>query len=124
MNQITAKKFALAWIEAWNSHDIDKIASFYHDDCELISALIPEITGRSVDKVRGIRDLKRFWTRSLELFPSFKMELVSVMAGVDSVVINFRGAYDTLAANVCYFNRDNKIIKVVAYFEIILGEKT
>lgn len=123
MNQITAKKFALAWIEAWNSHDIDKVASFYHDDCELISALIPELTGRSVDKLRGLRDLKKFWARSLELFPSLKMELISVMAGVDSVVINFRGAYATLAANVFYFNRDNKIIKAAAYFEIVLSEK-
>lgn len=124
MNQIAAKKLALSWIDAWNSHDVNKIASFYHDDCELISPIVSEITGRSMDKIRGIRDLKRFWSRSLEAFPTLKMELISVMTSVDSIVINFRGAYNTAAANVLYFNKDNKVIKAVAYFEIVLCDKS
>jgi ketosteroid isomerase-like protein len=124
MNQIAAKKLALSWIDAWNSHDVDKIASFYHEDCELISPIISEITGRSTDKLRGIRDLKRFWSRSLDSFPTLKMELISVATSVDSAVVNFRGAYNTIGANVFYFNRDNKIIKAVAYFDIALSDKS
>lgn len=124
MNQIAAKKLALSWIDAWNSHDVDKIASFYHDDCELVSPIIAEITGRSIDRLRGIRDLKRFWSRSLESFPTLKMELISVMTSVDSAVINFRGAYNIVGANVFYFNKDNKITKAVAYFEIALRDKS
>lgn len=123
MNQVAAKKLALSWIDAWNSHDVDKIASFYHEDCELVSPIISEITGRSTERLRGIRDLKRFWSRSLEFFPTLKMELISVMTSVDSTVINFRGAYNTAGANVLYFNNDNKIIKAVAYFEIVLSDK-
>lgn len=124
MNQVAAKKFALAWIEAWNSHDVDKIAAFYDEDCELISPILSEVTGRSMEHIRGVRNLRRFWGRSFELVPAFKMELVSVLTGVDSIVINFRGVYDTLSANVLYFNRDNKVIKSLAFFEIVYANKS
>ena len=32
-----AQAFADEWIEAWNSHDLDRILSHYSDDAELLS---------------------------------------------------------------------------------------
>jgi len=31
-----AQHFAAEWIEAWNSHDLDKIFSHYVDDFEIL----------------------------------------------------------------------------------------
>ncbi len=35
-----AKKFANAWIESWNSHNLDNILEHYADDIEITTPMI------------------------------------------------------------------------------------
>ncbi|MDP9013943.1 MAG: nuclear transport factor 2 family protein [Pseudomonadota bacterium] len=37
-----AEEFAKEWIDAWNSHDLERILSHYADDFEMSSPLIME----------------------------------------------------------------------------------
>lgn len=48
-----AQRFAQGWIEAWNSHDLDRILSHYTDDFEFYSPLIGAVTGDVSGRVRG-----------------------------------------------------------------------
>jgi ketosteroid isomerase-like protein len=41
-------KFALEWIESWNSHDLDRILSHYADDVEVTTPMIKVVTGIDV----------------------------------------------------------------------------
>jgi hypothetical protein len=42
ITQTWANEFAKEWIDAWNSHDLDRILSHYGDDFEMSSPLIIE----------------------------------------------------------------------------------
>jgi ketosteroid isomerase-like protein len=50
LTQTTAEAFASEWIEAWNSHDLDRILAHYSDDFESLfelsatAACCPNIT--------------------------------------------------------------------------------
>jgi len=35
------------WIDAWNSHDLNRIMAHYCDDVELVSPIVIKLTGRS-----------------------------------------------------------------------------
>ena len=48
--------------------------------------------------------------------PDLRFEFISVLTGIDTVVIYYKGAKGRLAAEVFYFNRDGKIRKAIANY--------
>lgn len=122
MNQILARQFANEWIKAWNQHDIAKIAEFYAEECELSSPFIPEVINKPITEIKGLRNIRRYWEKAFAVMPNFSFELVSVMAGVDSIVITFHGIYSALSANAFYFDKDNKIIRSTAFIDLMLNQ--
>ena len=40
-----ADRFAQEWIDAWNSHHLERVLSHYADDFEMSSPYIAQITG-------------------------------------------------------------------------------
>ncbi len=53
MTEAEAQEFALEWIAAWNSHDLDRILSHYADDVEVTSPLVETVLGPGKVTVRG-----------------------------------------------------------------------
>lgn len=121
MNQILARQFASEWIQAWNQHDLAKICAFYAEGCELSSPFIPEVIKRPITEIKGLSNIRRYWEKAFAAMPNISFELVSVMAGVDSIVITFYGVYNALSGNVFYFDKDNKIIKSSAFIDLVLN---
>lgn len=82
------------WIAAWNSHDLDRILSFYRDDVvfssPVLAMLLPETDGH----LQGRTSLRAYWERALVLRPDLNFELIRVMTGVARCVVhylNYRG---------------------------------
>ena len=48
-----AEQFAKEWIDAWNSHDLDRILSHYVEDFEMSSPLIIELKKDPSGVLRG-----------------------------------------------------------------------
>lgn len=48
-----AESFTAEWIEAWKSHDPDRILSHYSDDFEFSSPFIAQIVGEPSGRLRG-----------------------------------------------------------------------
>lgn len=48
-----ANHFAREWIEAWNSHDLERVLSHYTDDFEMSSPFIVGFTGEPLGTLRG-----------------------------------------------------------------------
>jgi hypothetical protein len=121
MNQITAKQLANNWMSAWNKHDINKLAEFYDEDCELSSPLVAELTRRSSNELKGLRNIRWYWEKLFAAMPDVSLEIISVLSGLNSIVITHIGPYNTLSAVVFYFNKNNKIIKSTAFVEVALS---
>ncbi len=88
-----ARQFAREWIDAWNSHDIDRILSHYADDIMLVSPVAFQRLGNST--VRGKAALRNYFQGGLDTFPDFRFDLIDVFRGVDTVALLYSSTFRT-----------------------------
>ncbi len=48
-----AEKFAQAWVDSWNSHDLDRIMSHYSDDFDMTSPFIGRLMNDPTFTIKG-----------------------------------------------------------------------
>jgi hypothetical protein len=53
MMKINAKKFANEWIKSWNSHNLDRILSYYSDNFEFTTPKIKVTLGFEAETLKG-----------------------------------------------------------------------
>jgi ketosteroid isomerase-like protein len=111
-----AQHFAAEWIDAWNSHDLDRILSHYTDDFEMSSPLIVQIMGEPTGTLKGKAAIREYWAKALARIPDLRFEVEDVLAGASSVVIRYRGHRGS-AAEVFWFDGDGKVFRAAAHYE-------
>jgi ketosteroid isomerase-like protein len=62
MTRSFADQFALEWIEAWNSHDLERILSHYAEDASMSSPFIAQIVGIPSGILQGKPALRAYWS--------------------------------------------------------------
>jgi len=72
MNNEFALKFGKSWVEAWNSHDLNKILSHYTDDFEMTSPVIKQLTKEQSGSLKGKEAIRNYWAKALEMHPDLK----------------------------------------------------
>ena len=118
MERAFAEQFARDWIEAWNSHDLGCVLSHYAEDFEMSSPFIAQIAGEPAGKLRGKASVGAYWKRAIDHIPDLHFELVSVLTGVESVTIYYKGAGGRLAAEVFFFGPNQKVERAVAHYGV------
>ena len=111
-----AEKFANHWIKSWNAHDLDEILSHYTDDFELYSPLISERMGVAEGKLQGKAVISEYWSIGLSATPKLHFELINVLVGMRSMVINYYGRRGH-SSEIFFFNSNGKVFKAVAHYE-------
>ena len=64
------------YLAAWNSHDVEKIASFFTDDCVYEDVAVGAVN-------RGKEQVKAFVSGTFTAFPDFKLERTSSFVAGD-----------------------------------------
>lgn len=118
MDKAFAEHFAADWIASWNAHDLDRILSHYADDFEMSSPVIVQVANEPSGTLRGKAAVGAYWKKALGLIPDLQFELLSVLAGVSSVTLHYKGARGRLAAEVLHFGPDNKVVRAFAYYAV------
>lgn len=118
MDQVFAEHFASDWIESWNAHDLNRILSHYTDDFEMSSPVIIQVAGEPSGTLKGKTEVGAYWSKALQLIPDLKFELLSILTGVRSITLYYKGARGRLAAEVFHFGPDQKVIKAFAHYAI------
>ena len=111
-----AERFAHDWIAAWNSHDLGRILAHYAEDFEFASPKIVELMGESSGRLCGKRAIRPYWAKALARTPDLKFELLTALAGIDSVVLYYKGAHGRLAAEVFEFDNGGVVRKSAAHY--------
>jgi len=112
-----AKTFAHEWIEAWNSHDLDKIMSHYADSFEMSSPVIKQIMKIESGKIKGKEGVRNYWEKALSLIPDLHFELTGIYPGEDSLVLHYKG-HRGYSAEVFFFNAAGKVDRAFAHYEL------
>lgn len=111
-----ANEFASEWVEAWNSHDLERILSHYTDDFEMTSPFIIERMNEPSGTLKDKDKVRPCWQKGLEQMPPLKFELLNVLVGVESITLLYRNSRGFLAAEVLTFNDEGKVIKGNAHY--------
>jgi len=111
IDRVWAKEFARQWIDAWNSHDLDRILSHYTEDFEMSSPLIVEWMGIPEGVLRGKRSIRPYWQRGLDARPPLHFELREVLVGVNTMVIYYRNTTrNRMVAEVLTLDVEGRIV--------------
>ncbi len=83
-------------MNAWNSHDLEKILDHYDDEVVLISPVALKLLNNGDGVVRGKSVLREYFLRGIQAFPNRRFDLIDVLWGVETVVVyyanNVRGS--------------------------------
>jgi citrate synthase len=118
MDRAFAEQFAADWIDSWNSHDLDRVLSHYADDFEMSSPLISQVAGELSGTLRGKAAVGRYWRKALELLPDLHFELISVLAGVTTITLYYKGARGRLVAEVFEFGAELMVTRAFAHYDL------
>jgi predicted ester cyclase len=112
-----AREFAQDWVDAWNSHDLERILTHYDDEVLLVSPVALKLLSGD-GTVRGKAALREYFLRGIQAFPDLRFNLIDALWGIETIVVyyinNVRG---TKTAEVMLMNPAGKIRRVWANYD-------
>lgn len=115
MKKEFANQFALEWIHAWNSKDINEITSHYAEEFEMTSPVIKDLINEGTGALKGKESIKAYWLKAIKANQNLHFTLINVYIGVNSIVINYKG-HRGLSSEVLHFNEDKKVERAYAHY--------
>jgi hypothetical protein len=118
MTEADAQRFALEWVESWNSHDLERILSHYSEDVEVTSPLIETVLGPGRISVRGKKALRAYWSQAIDRYPELRFILFRAYAGPISLVLHYQSIQGLVAAECMEFNDKGAVCRVLAHYAL------
>jgi len=97
------------WIDAWNSHDLERILALYSDDSEMTSDKIPLLGLDPTGTLRGKDRLRQYWSKGLGLLPNLHFTLIDIYVSPDSLVVFYENERGAKICEYLRLNADGKI---------------
>jgi hypothetical protein len=110
------QNFAKSWLEAWNSHDVDRVLEHYADDFVMISPTIKEIAAKAEGILIGKSELRELCSKTFNEVPELKFELMAVAIGIKSLTIYYTSKEFQLVIEVMEFDEIWKISKSHSHY--------
>jgi hypothetical protein len=113
-----ARQFAEEWVEAWNSHDLDRILAHYDDQVILASPVALNLLKNDSGIVEGKPALRDYFSLGVKAFPDLHFELIDVFWGVETIVVLYaNNVRDGKSAEVMQLNAAGKVARVWANYD-------
>lgn len=103
-----ANLFAADWIDAWNSHDLERILGHYSDDFEMCSPLIVERMGIEAGMLKGKGAVRDYWKIGLDV-GNLRFELKDVLIGAAGLTLFYTNHRGQAVAETLIFGAGGKI---------------
>jgi ketosteroid isomerase-like protein len=110
------------WIRAWNARDLPAILAIYSDEVEFASPkvklVLPE---KSVGRVKGKKELERYWSLALQKYPPLHFAPVSfaINPGNDECFLEYVSSLNgqkTLVVEKFQFASNGLVVKSSAFY--------
>jgi ketosteroid isomerase-like protein len=110
------KTFANDWIEAWNSHDLERILAHYTDDFEITTPMIKVALGVDSGTLKGKGTVKRYWQAALQKVPDLRFELIETTQSVESIAVYYKAVMNKRAIEVMFFDDAGKVMRAIVHY--------
>ena len=118
MTEAEAEVFALEWVAAWNSRDLERILQHYTEDVEITSPLAESFLGAGRMTVRGKEAARAYWGPALARYPDLRFVLFRAYAGARSVLLHYQSVQGLVAAECMELDDDGRIRRVLAHYAL------
>ena len=115
MTRDQAERFAHEWVEAWNSHDLERILAHYSDDFTMSSPRIAVVAQEPSGVLHGKPAIARYWAKALAQLPDLHFRLLDTFVGADSVALHYEGARGP-AVEVFFFDEAGLVCRAAAHY--------
>ena len=109
--------FAKEWLDAWNSHNLDKIMEHYSENIDFVSPIIQQMGINVEGKISNKNDLKEYFSKALQKYPDLHFELYHELKGANSTVLSYRSVNNSFSAEYMELNNEGKVSKVRAHYK-------
>jgi ketosteroid isomerase-like protein len=117
IDQQTAHTFAEEWINAWNSHNLEKILHHYTDDFTMETPMALKLVPESGGVLKGKEAVGAYWKTGLERIPDLFFELHEVLISINGVTLYYTNrATGKRTAEVLFLNEAGKAYKAYAFY--------
>jgi ketosteroid isomerase-like protein len=116
MTEPEARAFAWEWVEAWNSHDLDRIMAHYAEDFAMTSPFIAALMQEPSGTITGKANVRAYWDQALKKVPDLNFKLIDVLVGVDSITIYYQAVFGKRAAEVLFFDTNHQVKRGIAHY--------
>ena len=113
---MNVEEFSKEWIDAWNSHNLERILSHYSEDFEIVTPMIKIAMGIDTGALIGKKSVRDYWSTALQKFPDLHFELKNVTEGIDSVAICYESSLGKIVIEVMFFDHHGKINKAYVHY--------
>jgi len=79
------------------------------------SPIIIQITGEPSGTLKGKDAVGAYWAKALSLIPDLRFELVTILIGVNSITLYYKGPRG-LSAEAFHFGPDHKVLRAYAHY--------
>ena len=114
-----AVAFAQNWINAWNSHDLDRILAYYTDDFEMTTPFMVKFMKHPTGTLKGKDTIRPYWEKAFQFIPNLQFQLIEVLASVDSISIYYQAILGKRGVEVLFLDPNGRIYKSIAHFNSI-----
>jgi hypothetical protein len=112
------RQFAQDWVDAWNSHDIDRILAHYDEEVVLISPVALTLLNNGTGVVQGKPALRNYFLRGLQAYPNLRFDLIDALWGVETIVVYYsNNVRDGKSAEVMQLTPTGKIARIWAHYD-------
>lgn len=108
--------FAQEWIDAWNSHNLDRIMEHYTDEIDFRSPVILQIGFNKEGVINNKATLRSYFAKGLEVYPDLHFELIKILEGLNSVVLYYKSINNRHTAEYMELNDAGKVCAVRAHY--------
>lgn len=83
------EEIAMAWLHAFNAHDVDALVALYADDATHTSPKIRTLHPDTAGMLLGKAALSAWWKDSNARLPNLRYDLVALTANEERVIIEY-----------------------------------
>ena len=116
LNALKAKDLATRWLQAANTHDIEKILSFYAQDAELESPVVVKLMNEPSGRIRGMDKLREYFTKGFAAYPHMSLHLIEAAWGLFSITAWYANHRGTRTSAYLELDASGKIRRNVSHY--------
>jgi ketosteroid isomerase-like protein len=104
------------WLDAWNSHDLDRIMQHYADDIEFTAQTVVTRWARANGKLKGKEELRMHFSKGLSLAPDIHFTLEEILFAPNGYAVLYHRENGNRVLDAVELDDAGLATRVTAYY--------